>query len=158
MASFDEHINQAKRNCEFLSYVNRDYPLFWDWQTTISFYSAVHLVNAHIARIADLHYRSHEQIETAINPYGVSPCKLPEEIFLAYYNLQWLSRRSRYLISDEASDQSTSVHFTKGKHLTRAIKRLNTLMEYIAERYGQAFEVHSINCPSLEKETLKYFK
>ena len=158
MASFDEHINQAKRNCEFLSYVNRDYPLFWDWQTTIAFYVAVHLVNAHMARIANLHYRSHEQIDNAINPNGLGLCRLPESVYLAYYNLQWLSRRSRYLISDTPADYSTGVHFTKGKHLTRAIKRLNILMEYIANQYGESFQTYSMDCPKLEVETLKYFQ
>lgn len=158
MASFDEHINQAKRNCEFLALVNRDYPLYWDWQTTIAFYAGVHLINAHIARKANLHYRSHEHVENAISPYSLaSPCKLPEQIYSAYTQLQWLSRRSRYLISDEASDQSTGVHFTKGKHLTRAIKRLNILLEYIAIQYGQNFNTYSIDCPKLESETLKYF-
>lgn len=108
--------------------------------------------------MANLHYRSHDQTETAINPYGVSPCKLPEPIYSAYCNLQWLSRRSRYLISDTPTDFSIDVHFTKGKHLTRAIKRLNILMEYIANQYGQTFQTYSMDCPKLEAETLKYFQ
>lgn len=107
MATFDEHIQQAKRNLSFLHKVNTGIGQCWDWQVTISFYTAVHLVNAHIASRSNHHYRSHELVNNAINPYSLtSLSKLPEEEYLAYIKLQNLSRRARYLCHDDPKNRS----------------------------------------------------
>jgi hypothetical protein len=158
LASFDEHINQAKRNCDFLAQINKGFTTYWDWQTTVAFYAAVHLINAHLDKMAGLHYRSHEDVNIAINSFGPSPCKLPQGEFTAYMYLQWLSKRSRYLISEDKNDHSTTAHFTKEKHFARAIERLDIIMQYIHTKYGVSFAIHTLESPSLESKKLKFFK
>jgi len=107
MASFSEHLVKAKSNLTFLERVCKNEPSYWDWKVTISFYSAVHLINSHIAQKAGLHYRSHEQVIAAINPNEtMSVCKLKEDEYLAYVKLRNLSRRSRYLVSDKGATKT----------------------------------------------------
>ena len=61
MADFDSHVLQAKRNLEFIGSITSTEN--FEWQVTISFYVAVHLINAHLARSSNLHYRTHNQVE-----------------------------------------------------------------------------------------------
>ncbi len=63
MASFQDHISQAKCNLRFLGSVNNQIKNTWDWQVTVAFYVAVHMINARIADKANLHYRSHEAVK-----------------------------------------------------------------------------------------------
>ena len=153
MASFDEHIQQAKSNLKFLAATNSKNKQFWDWQVTTTFYVAVHIVNAHLAKVADLHYRAHEDVKNALNPYSlVSVGKVPEEIYLAYTKLEGLSRRSRYLCSQELSDTSTVAHFTYDKHFSRAIRYIDKLISYFKKRYSFECDKEKIDCPELNKK------
>ena len=74
-------------------------PSQFDWQVTICFYTAVHLINCHLANFG-LQYRKHKDVKDALNPYTISPAKLPEDEYSAYISLQSLSRRSRYLVNE----------------------------------------------------------
>ena len=157
MVSFDEHINQAKRNLNFLKSVNDLTNNTWDWQVTIAFYSAVHLINAHLAKKADLHYRSHKRVDDAINPYNnLSFTRLKESEFLAYKKLQSLSRRSRYLCNDKSDDKSASL--TYDKHFSKAIKNLDTIIQWISTEYEVSFEEYDIACIELHNYTSNIFK
>lgn len=152
MASFDEHINQCKSNLLFLSETNSKINSYWDWQVTISFYAAVHLVNAHIAKAANLHYRTHEDTKNALNPYSkLSVCKVPEEIFTTYGKLENLSRRSRYMCSDTANMPNNVAFRTNAKHFARAIRYLDKLLEYFKGKYGIEITKYKIVCPELSK-------
>lgn len=159
MPSFNEHITQAKRNLDFLYLTNSKNNNFWDWQVTICFYTSLHLVNAHIANIANLHYRKHEEVNVAINPYSaVSPCKLPENVYLSYMKLQGLSRRARYLIHEDYTNKSSSNHFTYDKHLSKAIRHLDVLLNYMTISYKVVFSTQLINCLEFKDTDTKYFK
>jgi hypothetical protein len=48
VALFEENIAQAKSNLNFLETVNQKIGNYYDWQVTICFYTAGHLVNAHL--------------------------------------------------------------------------------------------------------------
>lgn len=147
MASFDEHIARCKDNLTFLSEINSKCSNFWDWKVTCCFYVAVHLVNAHTAKVGNLHYRTHEDTKNAINPTSqLSPCKLPEDMYLSYVKLENLSRRSRYMCSDSSKDMSSR---TTEKHFAKAIKNLDKLMEYFKEKYNIEFDKYKIACPEL---------
>src|ERR1700745_243676 len=118
MASFENHVRQAKSNLSFLKEVNKS-SKFFDWQVTTCFYTAVHLVNAHLAKCADLHYRTHQETKQALNPHSpLSTCKIDEDIFNIYVSLEKLSRRSRYLCNEEVGDDKKEF-LTGEKHLTR---------------------------------------
>lgn len=101
MGNFAEHILQSKNNLDFLAKVNKDINDRWDWQVTVNFYVAVHLINAHIVSKTTKNYLSHNQVSELINPYnGLSVAKLDEETYKSYVKLQLLSRRSRYLLNE----------------------------------------------------------
>ena len=159
MPSFQEHINQAKRNLDFLSSTNSANNSFWDWQVTICFYVGVHLINAHIAQKSNMHYRKHDEVNNTINPFlGLSPCRLSELEYLAYMKLQHSARRSRYLVHDDPKNKSTDAHFTHDKHFKKSIKHLDTLMKYMNQQYRVDFNVIGIDCPSFVDSDIKYFR
>ena len=160
MASFDEHINQATRNLLFLTETNLKNQSFWDWQVTVSFYVAVHLVNAHLAAVGNLHYRTHEDVKNAINPHNpLALCQIREEIYLCYAKLEGLSRRARYLCNDNLKDASIAVHFTYDRHFAKAIKNLDKLLEYFTAVYGFSFPKPKVTCADLSaSDKLKTFQ
>ena len=159
MASYDEPIAQAKSNITFLENINKTCDSFWDWQTTVCFYIGVHLINSHLAAKDNLHYRSHEKVSHAVNPYNSkSTCALPEPVYVAFTNLQLLSRRSRYLISDNANDKSETAHFTSEKYFARAVRYLDVLMQFMILSYGCKFPTCNLNCDKLKSDTLANFK
>lgn len=156
MASFSEHLDKAKSNLTFLEHVCKHEPCYWDWKVTISFYSAVHFINAHIAQNTGLHYRSHEQVIAAINPNEtLSICKLPEDKYLAYVKLRNLSRRSRYLVSDKETNKEEKAFFTFDKHFAKAIRQLDILISYFKKEYNQDFQNIEVSCIELKQSELK---
>ena len=158
MASFDEHIRQATLNLSFLEQANQLPVKSWDWQVTISFYVAVHLVNAHIAKKSNMNYRSHEQVDTAINPYNVlSPTKLIESDYLAYSKLQGLARRARYLIHEDNTNRTIDAQFTYDKHFARAVRHLDTLLTFAKHEYGISIPKKTVQCIELNHTTLDNF-
>lgn len=160
MASFNEHIRQANSNLLFLSLTNSANQTFWDWQITISFYVAVHLANAHIAKIANLHYRTHEDVKDAISPFSqLSLCKVPQDIHLSYTKLEGLSRRARYLCSDDLSVRSNTANLTNSKHFARSIRHLDKIIEYFKGLHEFECPKCKINCPEFSKsEDIKNFE
>ncbi len=158
MANFSEHINQAKKNLQFLSEINKNTNDSWDWQVTVCFYVAVHLVNAHIAQKANQHYRSHEQVKEALNPYNaLSLSKLTEGNFLAFDKLQNLSRRSRYLCNDTIADKDIKAFFTYDKHLSKSLKNLDKILGFIVSEYKESFLPIELYCIELKGQTLNFF-
>ena len=101
MATFQEHIDQSNNNLDYLSNINNLINDRWDWQVTVSFYCALHLINAHIVQKTNKNYLSHSQVSSAISPYNLlSLSKVDEEIYLSYTKLFQLSRRARYLLNE----------------------------------------------------------
>ncbi len=158
MATYEEHIFQAKKNLEFLQSINLHCNEAWDWQTTVCFYSALHLINAHIVSKTNNHYRSHEQVNNAINPYKISPSKLNEDVYTTYIKLQWLSRRSRYLISEDTANKDSSAFFTSDKHFAKATRLLDRLLIFFSSQYKIEFKQLQLKCPRLYEDKLSFFK
>jgi len=117
MANYNAHITQAKKNLYFLNSIT-DTNNF-EWQVTVCFYVAVHLINAHLAKQVNQHYRSHGQVDLAINSRNpMSPARLTDDLYLAYNKLFNLSRRARYLIHDDKENTDTKEFLTYSIHLT----------------------------------------
>lgn len=159
MADFNEHINQLNKNIEFLENINT-IDNCWEWKVTVCFYSAVHIVNAHLAKF-DLHYRNHNATEEALNPQRlISVTKLDDDYYVAYKSLNNLSRRARYLCSEkpnQAADNSS--HLTSDKHFAKAIRKLDKLFCYFSKRYSIDIKQIEISCVELsQNDNLKYFK
>ena len=133
---------------------------FWDWQVTIAYYVAVHVINAHIAKVADLHYRTHEHVKVSINPYNqLAICRIPEDIYLSYTKIEALSRRARYLCNTERRiANNETAQFTYDKHFAKAIRHLDNLLEYFSKRHNFIIQKTPIVCQELTShEGLKHF-
>ncbi|MFP4604838.1 MAG: hypothetical protein ACLFNJ_05645 [Bacteroidales bacterium] len=129
---------------------------YWDWQVTIVFYSALHLIDAHVTYKTNQHYRSHDAVRQAINPYTYSPAALDEDCYSAYESLFKLSRRSRYLINEK--HKPDSAHFTFEKHLARAIRHLYKIMATMKTKYELSYPKTRIKYPGLNQDELKIIK
>lgn len=160
MAAFDEHIRQVLRNLNFLKETNFKNPSFWDWQVTIAYYTAVHIVNAHLAQVANLHYRTHEDVKNAINPFSpLALGKVNNDIYLAYTKLENLSRRSRYLCHDDPKQFNETAHLTFDKHFAKAIRHLDKIISYFQRIYKFKCEKIKIACPGLSlADKLEFFQ
>lgn len=162
MASFDNHIKQAKSNLSLFKLVC-DSSKHLDWQVTSCYYVAVHLVNAHIAKTANLHYKTHSEVKQAINPNNhITICALDEDIFDLYQSLEKLSRMARYLCDESGDNHDTHSFITKEKHVIKALTRLNKIIAYFISLYPELeFDIVHIRCPRIKAaipSTLEYFK
>lgn len=124
--------------------------MVWDWQITVSFYCAVHLINAHLAASGNLHYRTHVQVKNAINPYNAgADCPVPPDVYLSYVKLENLSRRGRYLCHDDPDNHASSGHFTYDKHFAKALKHLDAILNHFKSSYSIHFPLLAVQCPAL---------
>ncbi|RRO19653.1 hypothetical protein [Flavobacteriaceae bacterium 14752] len=133
----------------------------WDWKVTVCFYSALHLMNAHIVKKTQKNYLTHNQVNKLINPYEVmSPAKLDENTFLAYNKLLSLSRRSRYLLKEnhDANVDIQDASLTYDKHFRKSVIHLETIMNYIVNNYNVSFKKRNLKCVELETINLNFFK
>lgn len=161
MATFDEHVQQARRNLNFLSAINENssVPDCVDWQVTVCFYAALHLVNAHLATFS-LQYRSHIDVKQALNPkVVVSLSKLPDDEYTAYVALQTLSRRARYLVNEKDGQiGAVAAAYTNEKHLARAIRHLDRLTLYFQNRYKLSLPIIGLQCLGVKQTELRFFQ
>ncbi|MCX6282405.1 MAG: hypothetical protein NTU51_10620 [Bacteroidetes bacterium] len=157
MPSPEAHIKQVCGNLSFLGHINKCC-CSWDWQVTVSFYAAVHLVNSHLAQF-DLHYRTHADVTNAINPENtLSVSKLPQEVYLSYKKLQGLSRRSRYLVHDDPANPSSDCFLTYDKHFIKAVKKLDILLDYFITSQNFSVPIIEVKCIGLKLVDLKHLK
>ncbi len=129
---FEAHLRQANSNLTFLASINKMEPDRYDWQVTVAFYAALHVVNAWLCDHG-IHYRSHHEVKAAINPYNGRITKVPHAVYQDYQTLFRLSRRARYLIDEQISDETQVAH-TSDKHFGKAIRRLDQLLSHFGSR------------------------
>ena len=157
MAEFQAHINQAKRNLAILEKTNKFIDDSWDWQVTKAYYVAVHLMNAHLAQTANLHYNTHDKVKNALYNQ-LSPAKIDPKIYLDYGKLENLSRRARYLCNENPATQPAMAFLTHDIHLKRALEKLDSIMVYMANLHSLTFPAINIDCIELKSSNLIYFK
>jgi hypothetical protein len=145
MPNFSDHNLQANKNIDFLNYLISNCAEYYDWKVTVAFYTSVHIVNAHLAYVVDQHYQRHGDVENALNyANNMSPARISENTYIAYKRLHNLSRRSRYLIHEDAKNrQEERCHFISENHFKKAINRLTEIIEYFNKTYN--IEYHKIN-------------
>jgi hypothetical protein len=161
LATFEEHITQAKSNLEYLSKINFNINERWDWQVTVCFYSAVHLMNAHIIVKTKKNYLMHKQVDTVLNPFSqFSLSKLDEDTYTSYVSLSNLSRRSRYLSNENViknDDDIKSGCFTYSKHFKKAISHLEIIINYMVKNHKTEINKIDLKCDDLSHLKLKNF-
>lgn len=164
MGTYAEHINQAKKNFSFLSSINSQVDECWDWQVTVCFYTALHLINAHIVTKSNYNYISHNKVNKELNPFNhSSPSKLSKEVYLSYIKLFNLSRRSRYLLNDNFDsslprEDILRSSFTYSKHLKKAIHHLDIIIDFINTEYTEEFPQVEIKCLDANGLVFKFVK
>jgi uncharacterized protein (UPF0332 family) len=161
LASFTDYVQQAKNNFVFLENLNCNIPNKYDWEVTVCFYVAVHIVNAHLSNHG-YEYRSHSEVNHALNPHNVlSIGKLPADIYASYIALLNLSRRSRYLVNDNTSNSTTTprtASFTYEKHFAKAVRHLDKIMKYFCDTYPHVtFTKIQIRCLSINAGEIFHF-
>lgn len=162
MANYETHISHAKNNLDFLNKINTVCNDSWDWQVTVCFYSALHLINAHVVKTTGKNYITHKLTSEAISPHNtLSLAKVNEDVYLAYEKLLRLSRRSRYLLGENFNNpkdiNEKPVSLTNSKHFIRALKHLEVIMDFIKDSYKEEFKIYNVLCTDL-KISLTYFK
>lgn len=159
MPDFKDHIYQAKNNLEVLEFVNTS-GKYYDWQVTLCFYAALHFVNAHLAQCNNSHYRTHMQVDQAINPnILLSVSKLDEDTYVVYTSLFKLSKRSRYMVNENPANKETRAFFTHEPHLKRALKHLDTVLYYFNAKYNIGLQNVILKLPeSLNQSKLNLIK
>lgn len=162
MGTFKEHIQQSQNNLYFLSKINTNINESWDWQVTVCFYTALHLINSHIVNKAGANYLSHSKVEEIINPYNnFSLAKLDEKIFTSYIKLFQLSRRSRYLLSENfKKGEKTEIlpaSLTYSKHFKKAVHHLDVIITFINKEYNEPFPKVDIKCIDLKGQEFNNF-
>jgi len=156
MADFQAHIKQAKKNLKNLSEASLKINDSWDWQVTISYYVAVHLMNARLADKLNLHYKTHKDVKIAL--YNSSlPCKVPDDIYTAYVSLENLSRRARYLCHEDSTMSNETGFYTYDRHLKKALLKLDILLNYFAKEYNITFEKCAIDCLDIKSQIMTNF-
>lgn len=162
MGNFNEHIDQSVSNLDFLAKVNESIDGNWDWQVTICFYSALHLMNSHIVDKTGRNYLSHSQVSEVINPYNqLSIAKLDDETYKSYNKLFQLSRRSRYLLNENFKKKGAvdvqPASITYDKHFKKSIYHLDKIISYISNNYQVSFTKRTIKCIELKNLTFDNF-
>lgn len=163
MPSFVNHIDKAIHNFEFLEQINLNIPNSTDWQVTLCYYTALHLVNAHLVSASPvgdaLQYRTHRDVQVALDPTNqTSIVKIDEKPYLQYLKLEMLSRRARYMT--HGGGLSSKPALITEKHLYNSLKALDEIIVYFkgsfekrAHDNGNA--TYSLVFPTIEMECLK---
>lgn len=162
MGNFAEHINHSKSNLDFLQKINCSVNDRWDWQVTTCFYSALHMINAHVVDKTKKNYLSHNQVANMINPFEpLSVSKLDSDTYASYIKLFHLSRRSRYLLNENfkkgGSEEIQPISSTYSKHFQKSIYHLDKIMEFINKEYKVSFEIIKLDCIDIKGKEYKYF-
>jgi hypothetical protein len=157
---FSDHIDQAKRNLTFLQFINYADAQHIDWQVTVCYYVAVHLINAHLS-LHNMQFRKHVDVKYAINPKSAESIRigtaLNESVYLAYIKLQSLSRRSRYLVNEKDENlHSSNVFLTHNVHYARALRHLNCLIDYFNTVQKTDIKPIKIFCDEIKNGELNY--
>lgn len=161
MALPEDHVTQAKRNFKFLESINASPADCLDWQVTVCFYTALHLINAHLANFG-MKYYTHHEANSAINPYNIaSPIKITEDAYAAYKSLSNLSRRSRYLVTIKGDriDDSAPAAMTNVSHQAKAFRHLHEVIIFYSDKYKTDLGKINIKCENLNRgENLKCYE
>ena len=133
MANSNGHLQQSKVNYRLLKKLaeNLDSQFQHDWQVTLCFYVAVHLVNALLAKENE-HPQTHsETLEAIVLLKSVSN---PNDLYVIksiYKSLKEYSQKARYLrpIKSKDPNQFKSAKYITGEELMNTLFLLNSLMD-----------------------------
>lgn len=166
MPSFVKHIDKAIHNFEFLEQINSNIPNSIDWQITVCYYTALHLVNAHLVSASPvgdkLQYRNHKDVQVALDyTNSTSVVKIDEKPYLKYLDLEMYSRRARYMTY--GGSLSSKLPIITDKHLANCIIALDIIIDYFRgvfekRKHDNGDTTYSFVFPTIELECSKLKK
>jgi hypothetical protein len=140
------HFRQAERNLKVVELLNASPNHYWDWQVTALFYSALHLVNAHIIETDGGFYNTHAAVQTKINYQNAeSKARLPREVGIAYEKLQFLSRKARYLY-DPSAKTKLNPEFIGADGFEKAVHAFEVVYKHLSSAYDLNISPVNISC------------
>ena len=143
MATFDEHLTQAKSNIAFLEHLSST-GKYIDWQITACFYVAVHLANAHIAKQEGKNFRAHIDVTDSLNPFKDYPSKVSERVFTSFQRLHNLSRKARYLVPPTSQDDGVvPACYAAPRHLITSVQSLDIIIQGMKD-------IHRFSLPKIQ--------
>jgi len=163
LADFDEHVQRATDNLELFQEFNSTKPQEKKWQVTFLFYSALHLMQAHLVRCNNYAIHHSERKEKLFFGNSREFGGLEEEVYEAYIHLEKLSRRDRYMSHGTAKNAVDALNqpaaIMKHKHILQAVRDWNVVCAFFHKRYGIQMKCIKVNCLSAKKdEDLGYVK
>lgn len=157
MAGFTDHITEAKKNLKVLKVLNSAKEIDYHWQITLSYYSALHFINAFLSDVSNVHPGNHQLLKDYIEPNSRSTMtRLSCDLYSAYNHLEIISRKARYLCDNNGKSCERGF-FPNEKDFHRAIKYLDQTIDYIVAKYSISIDtIELVTNESKYTKNLKY--
>lgn len=147
MLTEQQHLKQVEHNLSILRQINRSIGWSNDWQITVCFYTALHIISAYLSK-RGVTYTSHQDTFDALNPANpLNINAIPMNIYTQYKYLSDQSRLARYLTVGAGSAPIV----LNDNHLKKAIESLDVIMKYFADNESFGFSISKIGIPILKK-------
>jgi hypothetical protein len=137
---------QAEKNLRILEDISREIRSCTEWQITICFYAALHLVKAHLAHCG-FDCGDHTQLFGYLSGEDEKSTEVDSTLFDHYQALYKMSRRARYLFpkgGNPASNSSNVAPVFTDQDLFVALGYLSEVMEFSSSKYGDKFRDYEI--------------
>lgn len=137
MADLVDHYGQAQHNEEFAESLNAQPDLaYWDWLITVSFYAAVHYVEAYFSTVSSLGHS--EQACGKLSPHTFRARAVKEHLracWRSYRKLQDASWNVRYLALANQGQSGLAVSYYSRRDASRMYDvHLDTIRETVNKK------------------------
>ncbi len=153
--------DQAEKNLRILEDVSREIRSCTEWQITIAFYAALHLVKSHLAHCG-FDCGDHTQLFGYLSGEDEKSTAIEPTLFDHYQALYKMSRRARYLFpkgGNPAPNSSNTAPIFTDQDLFVALGYLSEVMAFYAKNYEVKFREYTI-CAAVDAPPtpIQYFK
>ena len=135
MPSFTEHIEKVKRNIDFFHSINPNGEECFDWQVTVLFYIAVHIVDAHLDRFS-IHPTTHTERKENLSFDSPRTSRITsQDAWDDYMSLEGQSRKYRY-----------DKYRGNPKQLRKSCNSLESIIHYFDGLYSLKLPILNVQC------------
>ena len=131
-----------------------------DWQITLCFYSALHLIKSHLAH-NKVTARTHDDVSNFISNSQLvfaGIVGVPKDVQNAYTYLYKHSREARYLFPDGGDpDNDVAPPVFSDADLIEAVRRLNSIMKFYQSKYGNTFKKTAVTLQAANQPSFDFF-
>lgn len=120
-----QFINKAKHNEDFLTSIESHFPdNYLDWKLVVTFYSALHYLNAYckFKKVPHPHnHKDRKKLTNPDNPKALMPSKTCYEIYTFLYDYAHTARYM-FLYSQKVQNQFAKIHIVNAKNALKELK------------------------------------